>query len=188
MSDSTLQQLPNVQPIDATVRDRVGSTYSKRLREGGRLPAVIYGRDGDSVSIHMDENEAMKHLNRGFRVFRIAFEGGDSQDVKVQEFQFGHLGDNLLHIDFVRVDLNEKINSDVPVRVVGHIPGAKTIDQPLACIEVAASLGVMPQSLEVRGDAATEGVITASSVVLPAGVDLVTDPSAVVAQNSELAE
>ena len=57
----------NVQPIDATVRDRVGSTYSKRLREAGRLPAVIYGRDGDCVSIHMDENEAMKHLNRGFR-------------------------------------------------------------------------------------------------------------------------
>ena len=44
----------------------------------------------------------------------------------------------------------------------------------------------MPQSLEVRGDAAVDGGITASSVVLPEGVDLVTDASAVVAQNSEL--
>ena len=187
MSDTTLQNLPNVQPIGATVRDRVGSTYSKRLREAGRLPAVIYGRDGDCVSIHMDENEAMKHLNRGFRVFRLSFEGGDAQDVKVQEFQFGHLGDNLLHIDFVRVDLNEKINREVPVRVVGHIPGAKTIDQPMPCIEIAASLGVMPQSLEVRGDTAVDGVVSAASVVLPEGVDLVTDGAAVVAQNSELA-
>ncbi|MEC8354861.1 MAG: hypothetical protein VX001_04800, partial [Planctomycetota bacterium] len=50
MSDTALQHLPNVQPIDATVRDRVGSTYSKRLREAGRLPAVIYGRDGDCIS------------------------------------------------------------------------------------------------------------------------------------------
>ncbi|MEC8093627.1 MAG: hypothetical protein VX155_07360, partial [Planctomycetota bacterium] len=92
MSDTALQHLPNVQPIDATVRDRVGSTYSKRLREAGRLPAVIYGRDGDCISIHMDENEAMKHLNRGFRVFRLSFENAEPQDVKVQEFQFGHLG------------------------------------------------------------------------------------------------
>ena len=45
----------------------------------------------------------------------------------------------------------------------------------------------MPQSLEVRGDTAVEGVISAASVVLPEGVDLVTDGAAVVAQNSELA-
>ena len=185
MSDTTLQHLPNVQPLDATVRDRVGSTYSKRLREAGRLPAVIYGRDGDCISIHMDENEAMKHLNRGFRVFRLSFENAEPQDVKVQEFQFGHMGDNLLHIDFVRVDLNEKVNREVPVRVVGHIPGAKTVDQPMPCIEIAASLGLMPQSLEVRGDSAVDGVISASSVSLPDGVDLVTDGSAVVAHNSE---
>ena len=95
------------------------------------------------------------------------------------------MGDNLLHIDFVRVDLNEKVNREVPVRVVGHIPGAKTVDQPMPCIEIAASLGVMPQSLEVRGDSAVDGVISASSVSLPDGVDLVTDGSAVVAQNSE---
>ena len=187
MSDTTLQHLPNVQPLDATVRDRVGSTYSKRLREGGRLPAVIYGRDGDCLSIHMDENEAMKHLNRGFRVFRLSFEGSDTQDVKVQEFQFGHLGDNLLHIDFVRVDLDEKIRREVPVRVIGHIPGAKTIDQPMECIEIAASLGVIPQSVEVRGDTAVDGVISASAVVLPEGVNLVTDGSAIIAQNSEFA-
>ena len=185
MSDTTLQHLPNVQPLDAVARERVGSTYSKRLREAGRLPAVIYGRDGDCISIHMDENEAMKQLNRGFRVFRLSFEGSDCQDVKVQEFQFGHMGDNLLHIDFVRVDLNEKVNREVPVRVVGHIPGAKTVDQPMACIEIAASLGVMPQSLEVRGDSAVDGIILASSVSLPDGVDLVTDGTAVVAQNSE---
>ena len=86
------------------------------------------------------------------------------------------------------VDLDEKIKREVPVRVVGHIPGAKTIDQPMPCIEIAASLGVMPQSLEVRGDAAVDGVISAASVVLPEGVDLVTDGAAVVAQNSELAE
>ena len=97
------------------------------------------------------------------------------------------MGDNLLHIDFVRVDLNEKINREVPVRVVGHIPGAKTIHQPMPSIEIAASLGVMPQSLEVRGDTAVDGVISAASVVLPEGVDLVTDGAAVVAQNSELA-
>tara|TARA_Y100000766_G_C18761230_1_gene533512 strand:- start:158 stop:724 length:567 start_codon:yes stop_codon:yes gene_type:complete len=187
MSDTTLQHLPNVQPLDAIARERVGSTYSKRLREAGRLPAVIYGRDGDCISIHMDENETMKQLNRGFRVFRLSFEGSDCQDVKVQEFQFGHLGDNLLHIDFVRVDLNEKINSEVAVRVIGHIPGAKTIDQLMSSIEISSSLGVMPQSLEVRGDTAVDGVISASSVGLPEGVDLVTEGSAVVAQNAELA-
>ena len=138
-----------------------------------------------AVSIHMDENEAMKHLNRRLPgVFRLSSK--DAQDVKVQEFQFGHLGDNLLHIDFVRVDLNEKINREVPVRVV-DIPGAKTIDQPMPGIEIAASLGVMPQSLEVRGDTAVDGVISAASVVLPEGVDLVTDGAAVVAQKFELA-
>lgn len=188
MSETTLPSLPNVQCIDATVRERVGTTYSKRLREAGRIPAVIYGRSGEAISVHLAENEVMKHLNRGFRVFRLALEGSESQDVKVQEFQFGHLGDNLLHVDFVRVDLNEKITQEVPVRIVGHISGAKSIAQPLTSIQIAASLGVMPRALEVRGDAAVDGVITAAAVMLPDGVDLLTDSAAVVAQNSEHGE
>ena len=46
----------------------------------------------------------------------------------------------------------------------------------------------MPRALEVRGDAAVDGVITAAAVMLPDGVDLLTDSAAVVAQNSELGE
>ena len=60
--------------LQATIRDRKGTRYARRLRAEGRLPAVIYGQGNDPKSITLDHIETVRHLQSGSHVFEINFE------------------------------------------------------------------------------------------------------------------
>ncbi len=95
--------------IEAERREKVGSVYAQRLRKAGRLPAVIYGHKQDPVAVSVDEKEILAHLNHGTHVLDIAVKGAGSETVLVKDLQFGYLGDNVMHVDFARVDLEEEV-------------------------------------------------------------------------------
>ena len=68
--------------ITAQPREHTGTRFSRRLRESGRLPAVIYGHKTDPVSISVDEKEVLTHLRHGSHVINVEVEGGQ---------RFGHM-------------------------------------------------------------------------------------------------
>src|SRR5438046_2509812 len=91
--------------IAATKRQRVGSRYSQRLRKSGQLPGVIYGHKTEPLSITIGEKETLAVLKHGAHVVNVALEGGQPETCLVKDVQYGYLGDNVIHIDFTRVDL-----------------------------------------------------------------------------------
>ena len=92
--------------LAASTRERTGSRYARRLRAAGQLPAVLYGHGMDPISIAINEIEIIRHLTEGAHVFELDIEGR-KETCLVKDLQFGWLGDNVVHIDLTKVDLDE---------------------------------------------------------------------------------
>lgn len=178
----------NAPALNVDMREKLGSRYCQRLRKAGKLPGVVYGHKQDPVAIAFDAKQAMDHITKGEKVFRLDFAGGKEQMVLLKDLQFDYLGTNVVHCDFSRVDLNERVVTRVPVHLVGEAPGLKQIGaimmHPTNEIEVECMVVEIPDHVEVSIAELTEGhAITAGDIKLPtASMKLKTEANAIIAQ------
>jgi len=161
--------------IEARPRDKTGSTYARRLRKTGRLPAIIYGHKKDPVAVSVDEKEILLHLHQGAHVMEVNVEGIGSQTVLVKDLQFGYLGDNVLHIDFARVDLEEEVHVQVALNFSGEPQAAAQagaiLSHDLMSLEVICRVDRIPEEIKVDMTWMGEGtLITVGQIELPTGV------------------
>src|SRR5688572_1126775 len=114
--------------LTAKKRERVGSRYSSRIREQGGLPAIVYGHKEEPVPVSLDAREALAHITKGEKVFRLRMDGtkGEPQTVLLKELQFDYLGSRIVHADFARVSLTDRVTVKVPVHLIGEAKGLKT--------------------------------------------------------------
>src|SRR5215216_6179864 len=105
--------------IQASKREQLGSRANKRLRDAGHLPGVIYGHKEAIVPVTLPRKEVVNHLNHGAHLFDLALDG-KSEKVLVKEVQYDHLGIEVIHVDFARVSLDEKVEVTVPVELKGE--------------------------------------------------------------------
>src|SRR5882724_12168340 len=105
--------------ITAKPRSELGSRANKRLRDAGMLPGVIYGHKEAVVPITLPRKEVVNHLSHGAHLFDLALDG-KSEKVLVKEVQYDHLGISVIHVDFARVSLDERVEVTVPVELKGE--------------------------------------------------------------------
>lgn len=177
--------------LKATNRDKTGSRYCQRIRAKGQLPAVVYGHKQEPVSIVLDFKEAISHINKGEKIFRLGFDGAkesDGQVVLLKDLQFDYLGTNVVHADFARVDLNERIRTRVAIHLVGEPKGLKTagaiLMHPTNEVVVECVVTELPEFIELPvADLDVDQLISASQLKLPSSnMKLITDPHAILAQ------
>lgn len=174
--------------LDATKRDRLGSRYTQRLRDQGRLPAVVYGHKEQPVAVALDAREALAHIHKGEKVFQLRVEGADAQTVLLKDVQFDYLGTRIIHCDLARVSLSDRVTVRVPVRLIGEAPGLKhagaILMHPTAELEIECVVTDIPDFVEVELATLDLGhAITAAEVRLPMStMKLKTDGHAIVAQ------
>lgn len=178
--------------LKAVVRDRVGSRYAERYRKQGKLPANLYGHGKDPLAIAVDSREALSLFYKGEKVFRLDFPGTKAADemqmVLLKDVQFDYLGTNIVHADFARVDLNERVKTKVHVTLVGEAIGMKQagaiLMHPVTELEIECRVVDLPDHVEVNIATLELGqTITADKVKLPKDdMKLITDHHAVVAQ------
>ncbi len=181
--------MPKTPSITATTRERTGSRYAQRLRKQGRLPAVIYGHKTDPVSISVDEKEMLTLLKHGTHVLSLNVEGGSKETCLVKELQFGYLGDNVIHVDFARVELDEEVHVHVHLNFVGEPASARKtgaiLSHDLTELEVICRVNEIPDEIKVDLNLMGEAtVLTVSEVQLPPGLRATTNPSTPVAHIS----
>jgi large subunit ribosomal protein L25 len=180
MSDTTTQ-------LSAKKRERTGSRYSQRIRNAGGLPAVVYGHKEEPVSITLDAHETVMHLSKGEKVFELDIEG-TKQHVLLKDLGYDYLGTNIIHADFARVDLNERVDVNVHLRFVGEAQGLKTsgaiMMHPHTEIELNVLITNLPDHIDVDvTDMEVGDVLHASDVKLPLeSMKLVTDDDTIIAQ------
>ncbi len=159
--------------ISVETREKTGTRYAERLRKAGRLPAVIYGKGQDPIHVSVDQNEMLDALHNGAHVVDISVDGKGNDTCLVKDLQFGWLGDNLIHLDMTRVDMNEVVTINLPVTLVGNAKIASAAGAVLEVIrrEIEVTCKVSDIPGELKYDITEMGeVFTIGDLPLPEGV------------------
>ena len=125
----------------------------KKLRNTGKVPAVVYGYGTKNTSVKVDEVEFIKVIREVGRngVIDLGV-GSKSIKVMVSDYQFDPLKNQITHIDFLAINMTEERTVDVPVHLVGEAAGAKeggVVEQPLFDLQVTATPENITESIEV---------------------------------------
>jgi large subunit ribosomal protein L25 len=165
--------------VKVEVRDKTGTTYARRLRKSGRLPATIYSKETDPISVSVNEIEILRYLHDGNHVMELDNGDGTPATVLVKDLQFGYLGDNLIHLDFARVNLKQVVTVTMTLEFTGQPISATAagavLEVPRPQIEIECMVKDIPDSIKV--DLTTvESVFTIGDLDLPDGVRAILDP------------
>jgi len=172
--------------LNVEMRDKVGGRSAKRLVKNGFIPAVLYGKGITTKHIKIkrsDFNAAMSKFGSG-AIYEINLPGEEPMLAIVKERQFGHLKEDVIHIDFQKISLTEEVKLDVPIRVVG-----RELVEAQRCVVVmqvdTLSIKCLPQDapeyIEIDVTKVPRGKsVTAGEIELPKGVSLDTDEEQVI--------
>ncbi len=115
--------------LPAEARERAGKGASRALRREGRVPAVIYGGKEEPVAIHVEARELIRQLGTGHFMNSIVMVevGGKSVRTLPKDVAFHPVNDRPLHVDFLRLSKNAKVEVAVPVLFINEeaSPGLK---------------------------------------------------------------
>ncbi|MDI6715534.1 MAG: 50S ribosomal protein L25 [Actinomycetota bacterium] len=173
--------------LSAVKREVVGKETSKKLRRKGRIPAVIYSNGKASeIAVNAREFSALAHSKAGTHVIvKLNIEGAkEHPNAIIKEVQKNPIRDEYLHIDFQEIALSEKISTTVPIAIVGEAPGVKAggiLEHHLGGVELEGLPKDMPANIEVDVSKLDIGEsIHAKDLNIPPGIEMLTDPDAVV--------
>jgi large subunit ribosomal protein L25 len=168
--------------LTAERRDDYGKGFARRLRAAGRIPAVLYGHDQDTVPLSVDAREMSHalHTTAGFNVLVDLMVDGTEHLVLPREVQQNHVKGQIVHVDFLAVSRTEKIQVDVEVIAVGDAPGVKqggVVDHHLREVAVECFPQDVPEHLEADISGLELGdMLHVSDLVAPKGVTILTNP------------
>jgi len=164
--------------------------HARALRREGKVPARIYGH-GDSVPVQVEERtfERLRETHQTSGVIYLALgEGQPAETVLVRHIEHEPRSGKILHIDFFRVRMNERIRGRVPLRLVGESPAAKLNGGSVLTLLEALEIESLPDDIPTAADVDatklvnTDDVIHAGDIIMPSGVTLVTDAAEPVAK------
>jgi len=121
----------------------------RKLRQKGYVPGVLYGKKAGNIPISVHEKDLS--AIGGAQLFEVVLPGGSYHAV-VRELQREPLHKQIRHVDFLQVDLNELIRTQLPVTLVGEARGTKeggVIQAGERSLEVEGYPAELPETLEV---------------------------------------
>ena len=181
----------NTIKVKAQNRTELGSRAMKRIRDKGQVPAVIYGHKQAVLPITLDKKEVSSHINKGAHLFDLDV-AGTSETVLVKEAQYDHLGIQLLHVDFSRVSLDEKVKVKVPLELKGTPKGEAEggkLQQIIAELDVECVVVSIPDLIRhVVTEMEMDSVLHIKDLQFPEGVKPLQDPELIVAMVREVKE
>ena len=168
--------------VVAFPRKEQGSGASRRLRNAGQTPGIIYGGTAAPVSIALDHNALFHALKKeAFHSSILDMEiEGKVEKVLLRDFQVHAFKQLVLHADFQRVDQNQKIHVKVPLHFVNAeiSPAVKLggaiISHVMNELDVTCLPGDLPEFVEVDLSTVEVGAtVHLSNITLPKGVSAV---------------
>jgi len=171
--------------ILARTRD-VGTGAAKALRRDGQVPAVLYGKEVDSVPIAINSKEMKKIMSKSLgHIHKIMVEDlGLEGNVMVQAIDRNPITGEVIHVDLHRISLTDKVKVEVPVVIVGEDELTKeglVLQRQLRDISVECLPGDIPTEFEVDVSHLNLGdTVLAGELEVPEGVKIMTPPDEVV--------
>jgi large subunit ribosomal protein L25 len=162
-------------------RTKQGTGASRRLRNSGKVPGIVYGA-GDPRTIEVDHNAVFHALKKeAFHSSVLEMElAGQTQKVLLRDFQMHPWKQQVLHIDFQRVDATTRVRMKVPLHYSGeeNSPAVKTdkclVNHVATDVEVECLATQLPEFIGVDLSALIKGQsLHVSDIVPPSGVRIV---------------
>ncbi len=168
--------------VIAYKRELQGTGASRRLRSAGKVPGIVYGGAAAPMQIELDHNALYHALRKeAFHasVLNLTVDGA-SESVLLRDTQWHPYKQQVLHVDFQRVDKTHKIHVKVPLHFLNEetAPGVKTgggkVSHVMTEIDVTCLPGNLPGFIAVDiGHLELGDSIHVTELTLPEGVELV---------------
>ena len=173
--------------IEVEPRDKTGKNANRRVRARGKIPAVVYGGGKESVAIELDRKTFVETMRPGVGdnpLFLLKL-GDKERHAMIRDIQIDPVSRMVIHIDFQRIVMDQKVRVAVTVELVGVAAGVKEggmLDFVTREVHVECLPGDIPKSIEhdVTGLKIGEHV-EAKDLRLPQGITLLDEPERVIA-------
>ncbi len=195
--------------VVAFERSQQGTGASRRLRNAGKTPAIVYGATGEPKLIELDHNALFHALKKeAFHSSILELEiAGNAEPVLLRDVQYHPWKQIILHVDFQRVDPTKKLHTKVPLHFMNQEGskavkfGGAVLTHVMNEVDVACLPGNLPEFIEVDlGEVEIGKSLHVKDLKLPQGVELsqhleqenpvflsVTVPAAVVSEEGGVA-
>lgn len=171
--------------LKASAREETGKGPARRLRSEGRIPAVVYGKEMDTVSISLDAMEA-SHLFQAISVdntiVQLDVEGQkEPLQTLVREIQTHPYKSDLWHVDFLRIQEGVAVEVDIPIHLEGIPEGVRSsggvLEQIVHDLPVKCVPAQIPESVEIDVTELDVGdAVHVSDIYLGEDVEILLDP------------
>jgi large subunit ribosomal protein L25 len=172
-----------VEPRDPVKNKGTGTRVVRRLREQGRVPAVIYGHKQDVVPITLSRDDVWHMIKAASHLAELDL-GDKTETVLIRDVQWDHLGKSILHLDFARVSAEELIETEVVLEIRGQAPGVAEggiLQQLFHALTVKCPAGAIPDTIKVDVSHLNVGDgLYVRDLTLPTGVTVEAEPDTLV--------
>jgi len=174
--------------LGVELREERGKGVARKLRAAGRIPAVCYRRNAESVAVSLDPRELdllLRKASAGMNtLIDLKVTGGgdfDGRQVLVKELQRDPITGAYLHADLYAVDLQQSIHVSVPVHLkgtaIGVSLGGGILDQSTRELDVECLPSAIPEEFAVDVSQLQVGdSIHVRDLVVPEGIEILNDP------------
>lgn len=175
--------------IEVQKRERTGKGGSRESRRNGMIPGVVYGGGKDSVPIQLDRKtfvELMKKSGSENPIFLLKLTGsGQERHAILRDLQRDPVSRMVIHLDFQRIEMTQKVHVTVPIELVGTAVGVKTEGGLVEFTTREIKIECLPADIPGRIEVDVTGLhvgqhIEAGALQLPQGVVLYDDPEKVI--------
>jgi len=172
--------MSSVFEFEAVNRAKKGTGAAKATRRGGEVPAVVYGGSAEPEHVTLNLNEVTKSLvNEAVysHVLQLVVDG-KSQNVILKDMQRHPAKETVLHMDFMRINMNEKIKVHVPLHFTNEaeslgVKAGGVVTHTVVEIEISCLPGVLPEYIEVdMAEIEIGGSVHLTDIVVPEGIEI----------------
>ena len=167
--------------LNAELRTDMGKGASRRLRHANKLPAIVYGSGKDPESLTLEQKDVQHELQHEafYTQVLVLNIGGKKQDVLLRDIQHHPYRQDVLHMDFQRVDAKVEVHVNVPLHFIGEeaAPGVKqeggAISHLVTEVEVVCLPKDIPEFIDVDLSEMHLGdILHLTDLKMPAGVEV----------------
>ena len=173
--------------LNAVTRTVSGKKAAKKLREQGRLPAVMYDAKGEAFMLDVDEAEFSKVWKSATptTLVSLVIDGKEGKPVLIKTTEYNIITDKNLHADFYAVDTAKTLHMTMNIRLTGNPVGVReggVFEKGIQKLEIKCLPKDLPPRISVDiSTLALNGRLTVKDIALPAGVTVLTGSDEVIA-------
>jgi large subunit ribosomal protein L25 len=168
--------------LSLSARGPEGSRSARRLRRSGSVPGVVYGGGDDPAHFSVDARTLRNTLAHSGAILQVSLDGGAESPVLVKDVQRHPVRGDVVHVDFLRVRMDEAIHTTVTIELTGidEAPGVVeggVLSQETREVNIEALPGDIPDTIthDVSG-LEMNATLLLSAVIAPRGVTFLADP------------